>query len=392
MASIDRRRVLLTAAALPLGLAVGTGWPRGRAWASAPRTLVLLELNGGNDGLNSVVPYNDPAYARARPKLAVKRDDVLPLDENLGLHRRLEPLMEPWQEGELGIALGVGYPRPNRSHFRSIEIWNTASTSEDTLQAGWLQAAQAEAGERSALGSQLGVVLGGPPGPLAGDSFTAVVMKDRRQLRTATRLLEGDQPESTNPALEHILAVRLQAQGAAQLIEARLQEAPAIKASFPKTALGRQLQLAATMIAGDVPAAVIKVQQGGYDTHAGQAGSHPRLLSELGEAVAAFRTALKETGAWERCLLMTYAEFGRRVAENASGGTDHGTAAPHFLMGGRLRGGFYGKQPSLTDLEAGDLRHNLDFRQLYASAAVDWLGLPPGLAALGGRKPLPFLV
>lgn len=391
MASFDRRRLLLTAAALPLGIAAATSWPGSAARAAAPRTLVLLELNGGNDGLNTVVPYGDRAYTAARPKLAVKRDDVLQLDERLGLHPSLAPLMEPWKEGELGIALGVGYPRPNRSHFRSIEIWNTASTSEETLQQGWLQTALAEAGEGSPLGGQLGVVLGGPPGPLAGDSLTAVVMKDRRQLQTATRLLEGGGAESANPALEHILSVRLQAHDAAQQIEARLKKAPAIKANFPKTGLGRQLQLAATMIAGDVPAAVIKVQQGGYDTHAGQAGRHPRLLSELAEAVAAFRTALKEVGAWERCLLMTYAEFGRRVAENASGGTDHGTAAPHFLLGGRLRGGFYGQQPSLTDLEDGDLRHGLDFRQLYAGAAVDWLGLPSGLAALGGQKALPFL-
>lgn len=393
MTSMDRRRLLMAAAALPLGLTGGLAWQSRRALGAAPaRTLVLVELNGGNDGLNSVVPYRNPAYARARPKLAVKRDAVLQLDENLGLHPALEPLMTAWQAGDLGIALGVGYPRPNRSHFRSIEIWNTASTSEETLQEGWLNRALGEAGNPSPLDGGLGVILGGAAGPLAGDALTSVVMKDRRQLRKATHLLDGGDAGSDNPALDHILSIRRRAHSAARQIETRLADAPALQMSFPNSGLGRQLQLAAAMIVGNVPAAVVKVQQGGYDTHAGQAGRHPRLLGELASTLAAFRHALKQAGAWDRCLIMTYAEFGRRVAENASGGTDHGTAAPHILMGGRLRGGLYGQQPSLSDLDAGDLRYTLDFRQLYASLASDWLGLPAGLAAFGRKKPLPILL
>ena len=402
MKAIDRRQLLLTAAALPLALSAGGVSAGGvyageaaaataAATATATRTLVLIELNGGNDGLNSVVPYRDPAYARARPQLAVKRDTVLQLDEALGLHPNLEPLMAAWQAGDLAIALGVGYPRPNRSHFRSIEIWNTASTSEETLYEGWLNRAVSESGAATPLQGGLGVILGGPAGPLAGDALTSVVMKDRRQLRRATRLLDGSDAGSANPALDHILAVRRQAHSAARQIEARLAEGPAQRLSFPNTVIGRQLEQAAAMIVSRVPAAVVKVQQGGYDTHAGQAGRHPRLLAELAAALAAFRQALKRAGGWERCLVMTYAEFGRRVGENASGGTDHGTAAPHFLLGGRVRGGFIGQQPSLTDLDAGDLRYSLDFRQLYASLATQWLGLPQGLAAFGGQRPLPIL-
>lgn len=392
MAPIARRSLLKAAAALPLALAAGSTLLPWRARAGAGRrTLVLLELNGGNDGLNTVVPFSDPAYARARPKLAVKRDKVLQLDENLGLHRALEPLMTAWRDGDLGIALGVGYPRPNRSHFRSIEIWNTASDSDETLQDGWLNRAVGAAGETAALGEGLGVILGGPAGPLAGNSLTSVVMKDRKHLHRAGRLLDGRSVASANPALAHVLSVRRQAHDAAGQIESRLDEATALTVDFPKTAIARQLEQAAMMIAGGVPAAVIKVQQGGYDTHAGQAGRHPRLLAELAAALTAFRQALIGADAWDRCLVMTYAEFGRRVAENASAGTDHGTAAPHFLLGGRLRGGFYGQQPALSDLDAGDLRYNLDFRQLYAGVATHWLGLPPDLPTFGGLRPLALL-
>jgi uncharacterized protein (DUF1501 family) len=160
---------------------------------------------------------------------------------------------------------------------------------------------------------------------------------------------------------------------------------------FPKSALGRQLEIAAALIAAGAPASVIKLQHSGYDTHAQQKNRHGALLSELALALSAFRQAMIEWDAWQRVLVMTYAEFGRRVAENASGGTDHGSAAPHFLLGGRLRGGLYGAQPRLDDLEGGDLRPTLDFRRLYATVAGDWLGLPPAPASLGRQSRLPLI-
>ncbi|NIA70174.1 DUF1501 domain-containing protein [Pelagibius litoralis] len=385
MTDLNRRRLLAATAALPLGLGL---MPRKVLGSVPQKTLVLVELSGGNDGLNTVVPYGDAAYYRARPKLAIKRDAVLPLDERLGLHPALEPLMEPWRGRELAVVLGLGYPAPNRSHFRSIEIWNTASQSNEVRQHGWLHQAVSEAGGLLPPQGRLGIVLGGAPGPLAGDALTAVIMKDSKQLARAAAMAGNGTLQTANPALDHILSVRRQTQEAARQIEARLASAPALGASFPKTPLGRQLKQAAALIAGGVPASVIKVQHAGYDTHAGQAGRHPRLLGELASSLAAFRRALRETGAWDRCLVMTYAEFGRRVGENASAGTDHGTAAPHFLLGGRLRGGLHGHQPSLIDLDGGDLRHSLDFRQVYAAIAAGWLGLPAGLESLGRPDPL----
>ncbi len=388
MDPISRRRLLATAAALPFGLPSGLAALRAEAATPEPRILILIELSGGNDGLNTVVPYRDPAYYRARRQLAVAADKVIQLDEALGLNPALEPLMPAWQAQDMTIALGLGYPGPNRSHFRSIEIWNTASDSAEVLHQGWLHQLLREADGSLPQQRRLGIVLGGATGPLTGDALTTVVMKNQQQLKRAAGLPVNGSEKPGNPALDHILAVRRQTHDAASQITAKLAKSQPLKTEFPMSPLGRQLAQAAALIAGGVPAAVIKVQQGGYDTHAGQAGRHPRLLGDLAAALAAFRGTLIETGSWQNCLVMTYAEFGRRVGENASGGTDHGTAAPQLLMGGRLRGGLLGRQPSLTDLEGGDLRHSLDFRRLYAGVAADWLGLPRGLATFGPQKPL----
>jgi uncharacterized protein (DUF1501 family) len=386
MIALSRRSLLTAAAASPLaGL-----WVPFAGAAEPPRVLVLVELNGGNDGLNTVIPYADPAYARARARLAVPRDQVLQLDERLGLHPALAPLLPVWQAGDLGIALGVGYPRPNRSHFRSIEIWNSASEAEESLQDGWLHRVLTDAGTPPGFAAQ-GIVLGGPEGPLAGSALSPVVLRDPRQLHEAAELPGASAAGAANPALAHILATRARMQGAAREIERRLRAGPALTTAFPKGELGRQLRQAALLIAAGVEASVFKLHHSGYDTHARQAARHAALLAELAEGLAAFRLALLEAGAWRRTLVATYAEFGRRVAENASGGSDHGSAAAHVLLGGRLRGGLIGEQPPLDDLEAGDLRHRLDFRRLYASLAGDWLGLPPAPASLGRHQPLALL-
>lgn len=395
MTRLTRRRLF---AAAPLALAAlpfaGSLRPQAARAVTPPRVLVLLELNGGNDALNTVVPYGDAAYFAARRGLAITRDRVLQLDDHLGLHPALAPLMGLWQARELSIALGVGYPRPNRSHFRSIEIWNTASEAEETLHDGWLHRVLMENAITRASAPldfvPQGIVLGGAEGPLAGTALSPVVMRDPRQLDIARRLLGGAAAPANggNPALRHILATRESLQATAQEIARRLRDRPPPSSDFPKTAFGRQLALAARIIAAGVPASVIKLQHSGYDTHARQAGQHAALLAELAGGLAAFRKSLVAAGAWRRTLLMTYAEFGRRVAENASGGSDHGTAAAHFLLGGRLRGGFRGVQPSLDELEGGDLRASLDFRRLYAAVAGEWLGLPASPDSLGRHAPL----
>ena len=190
---------------------------------------------------------------------------------------------------------------------------------------------------------------------------------------------------TANRALAHILSVQRELSIAAIDLQGRIAQRGSLGVDFPTSPIGKQLEVAATLIAAHVPVALIKATQGSFDTHAGQLTTHHRLLDELAQALMAFRQALLKHGAWNDVLVMTYSEFGRRVAENASHGTDHGTAAPHLLLGGRVKGGLYGMPPSLTDLQNGDLKHTMDYRRLYATVIEKWWGLPP--VAFGGKHP-----
>jgi uncharacterized protein (DUF1501 family) len=385
---MDRREFLKTLGAIPLVL-LAPPWLR-LSWAAESaktkperdpwqRTLLLLELHGGNDGLNTVIPYGDPRYYQVRPRLAIPREQVKRLTPELGLHPALEPLMPLWEAKELAVVAGVGYDHPNRSHFRSIEIWETGSESEQTLDEGWLS----RLFDRHPLPDNFtaeGIVLGrGEAGPLAGGRSRIVTLQDPAQFLRQAELVRPVDRLTTNRALAHILEVQREIARASGDLELRLEQAAPPSVPFPGTRIGKQLEIAATLMSARVPAAVIKVTHGSFDTHAGQLNHHQRLLQELAEALIAFRANLRQAGLWDRVLVMTYSEFGRRVAENGSQGTDHGTAAPHFFMGGRVKGGLYGSQPSLADLQAGDLKHRVDYRSLYNTVIQNWWGLRSNL-------------
>lgn len=342
------------------------------------RVLILLELKGGNDGLNTVVPYRDPLYYRLRPKLAVAEKDVLALDARLGLHPGMRELLGAWKGGDLAIALGTGYPQPNRSHFRSIDIWNTASGSDAFLDRGWVSRFfddGTKEGNVSGNSVADGLVLGGDDsGPLAGGMRTLILKNPRQFIRQADRVSVYDS-DMGNAALDHILAVQRDVRESARILKSKFKRPAGFATAFPKTALGRSMEMMAKLISSDVTIPVIKISHGSFDTHSRQANVHQRLLTELADSLSAFRGAMRETGLWDRVLVMTYSEFGRRVRENASAGTDHGTAAPHIIMGGRVKGGLYGRQPSLEDLDEGDLKFHLDFRSLYRAVAEEWWGV-----------------
>ena len=338
------------------------------------RVLVLLELKGGNDGLNTVVPYGDDDYYRLRSGLAVGRDQVLQLTETLGFNPNLDALMEIWRQKEMAIISGVGYPQPNRSHFRSIEIWETGSSSHEYLQTGWLNRLLSKAPAGSSAVAD-GASIAGDAGPLAGGGLNVVVMRNpSRFFRQAQRVNEV-RTATDNPALKHLLTVQNDLHHSARALRRKMNSGLSFKTGFPTTPIGRNLKIAARLIASDTAIPVIHVSHGGFDTHANQRVNHDRLLRQLSEALSAFRFAMQETGLWNRVLITTYSEFGRRPAENNSRGTDHGTAAPHFMIGGKVKAGIYGQQPSLKNLENGDLRFSIDYRQLYTTVARKWWGL-----------------
>lgn len=343
------------------------------------RLLILVELKGGNDGLNTVVPYADEAYYTLRPRIGVRRDDVLQLDGRTGLHPALKPLMPLWQAGELAIVQGVGYPNPNLSHFRSIEIWDTASRSDQYLAEGWLGRAFASHPLPAGFAAGGVAVGGGDMGPLAGGGARAIALTAPevflRQARLANPAGQG-----RNRALDHILRVEAGIVEAAARLDAGVQ----FRSEFPRGAFGNAVRVAAQLAANPSGVAAIRLSLGGFDTHQNQPGIHQRLLGELGEGLAALRAALQETDRWDSTLVMTYAEFGRRPQENFSNGTDHGTAAAHFIAGGRVKGGLYGETPRLVSLEGGNLRHAVDFRSLYATALERWWGVASA-GVLNGR-------
>jgi uncharacterized protein (DUF1501 family) len=341
------------------------------------RILLLVELKGGNDGLNTLVPFADPRYRELRPGVGIARERVLPLDEKVGLHDKLEPLMESWKARDFAILQGVGYPYPNRSHFRSIEIWDTASAASQTLSEGWI--AQAFQATSLPKGTAVDCIVADTNAlPATGPSLRTIVMQDAESfLRQAASMKEkGGSADAGNPALRHVLAVRQEINAAAAGLRDRLRAGPTpVHAYNQDNGLGRQLDLATRLLAAKVQVVAIKVALGGFDTHANQAPTHERLLGILATGLATLRKNLIATNLWNDVVVMTYSEFGRRARQNASGGTDHGSAAPQFVMGGGVKGGLYGVYPSLTDLQDGDLRHTVDFRSVFAIVAQGCWGL-----------------
>ena len=357
-------------------------WPGQAQATTTSKTLILVELKGGNDGLNTVVPYTDPDYYRLRPKLAIPKKEALPLSDSLGFNPALAPLMSAWEAEELAVISGVGYDKPNRSHFRSIDIWATASGADTFAQEGWVNAA---ARARGGVRGVEGVVIGrGDIGPLSGGDLRAVVMEQPEQfMRQAKRLKKHAQ--TGHAALDHVLRVQGELIDAADVLARQLKGAPEPSATFPRAPLGRQLELAARLLLADVPLTVIKVSHDGFDTHANQRRKHDRLLGQLAESLSAFRASMVSAGRWSDVLVMTYSEFGRRVAQNGSNGTDHGTAAPHIMLGGAVKGGLFGQQPSL---DTKDLVHNVDYRSLYATVAKRWWGVDLARLEAFDERPL----
>jgi uncharacterized protein (DUF1501 family) len=377
---MNRREFILTTGAAGVSVALPTLASAQRTGGRYDNLLVLVELKGGNDGLNTVVPYADGEYYSLRPRIAVPRDQVLQLDARTGLHPSLQPLLALWQARELAVVQGVGYPSANLSHFRSIEIWDTASKSDEYLPDGWLARAFSRAPVPASFAAD-GVIVGGNEmGPLAGTGTRAIALANPEQFLKQARLA-APAGASGNAALAHILKVEQDIVQAASGLTA----GHAFRTEFPPGAFGNAIRAASQVVASQAPVAAIRVTLNGFDTHGNQPATQQRLLRELAEGLVALKGALVELGRWNSTLVMTYAEFGRRPRENQSNGTDHGTASAHFLAGGRVKGGLYGQPPVLNRLDGnGNLAFAVDFRELYATVLERWWGVP-SQAALNGR-------
>ena len=354
------------------------------------RILVIVELAGGNDGLNTVVPHGDDAYYKARPALSVPQNAVLRIDDYVGLHPQLAGLKELYDEGRLAILQGIGYENPDRSHFRSMDIWHSARPEVEYTQDGWIGRALDSTLARHA-GRVPALAVGAERLPLAMlsgkinvpairtlDGYRLQVGDGPADNRVFQRRLLGELADLSAPAgseLEFLRKTALAAYSSAERLE-KLDSSYKPVAEYPQNGLGRTLETVARIIAGDFGTQIYFVSLGGFDTHSQQQAGHEALLAELSSAIRAFYSDLHSHGLDERVLLATFSEFGRRVAENGSLGTDHGAASQMFVVTAAGKGGLYGRHPSLTELTEGDLKHHTDFRSVYATLLEGWLGIP----------------
>ncbi len=347
--------------------------------------LVVLELSGGNDGINTVVPYADDLYHKYRPTLRQSKDVVLRLDDHVGLHPALQPLRPTWEAGQLAVVQGVGYPNPDRSHFEAMDIWQSADPKRLT-KSGWLGRAANEIKGGSGGVPLMHLGPGNMPLALSGAAGGTVTINDKNSFRleitgdaarqNARRGLLKDlsAPKSAgeNDLASFVRRRQVQTLTAVETLRELLEGRNALPNAG--AGLSGKLQLIAGLIARGFGTRVFYVSLGGFDTHAGQAPAHAKLLTELADSVAAFFRTLKGTGHDRRVRLMTFSEFGRRVDENGSQGTDHGAASCLFVTGPSVKGGVVGKHPSLKDLDVGDLKYHTDFRRVYATQLDGWLG------------------
>jgi uncharacterized protein (DUF1501 family) len=354
------------------------------------RILVVLQFSGGSDGLSMVVPFEDPAYGRARRVTAVK--DPLSLGEGLGLHPELKQTHALFGDGKLAIVRGVSYPNPNRSHFESMDIWHTADLRGRASPTGWIGRA-IDACCPNVNDPDLVVNIGkATPYALEAKVHKPVSFENPESYRWAGAA--GDRKDfaklngkgGANEEIQWLHRVAVDARASSEKIRAAAAGYRP-KVEYPRGQLAGDLRTVAALIHGGLSTRVYYVSFGGFDTHNGQQNRYANLMRELDPALAAFYADLKAQGNLERVLLMSFSEFGRRVDENASGGTDHGVAGPMLVLGEDVKGGLYGKQPSLTELDGnGDLKMQVDFRSVYATILDDWMRVAPE-KVLSGRFP-----
>jgi uncharacterized protein (DUF1501 family) len=355
--------------------------------------LVVCQLSGGNDGLNTVVPYTDPLYAKARPTLALKGDEVLHLNESMGLHPTMGGLATLYKEGKVAVVQNVGYPNPNRSHFKSMDIWQSASP-DAKLPFGWIGRSMDERLAQQMYNPVSCVGLS-TERPLALQAKDASIpcfasLADIKSLvgnadaEKLLRQIQGRDAEQGS-AIRTIQDANRAALDAMNMLNAKLDGAKP-KQTYGENGFGRGFAQISQLLMASPQTRVVYFSHGGFDTHSRQKDAHAKLMQEFSDAVLAFQREMEAAGLDKKVTLLVFSEFGRRVEENGSLGTDHGEAAPMFLIGSRVKGGFHGPNPDLANLSRGDVPWKTDFRSVYATTLENWLGNDAGLV-LGSEFP-----
>lgn len=347
---------------------------------TSQKRVILLELAGANDGLNTIVPFKDDRYHELRPTIGLTKNDVISADGDFGFNNALKDFMPLWERGELAVVHGLGYPNPNRSHFKSIALWETGSDGNRERRDGWLTHDIEHAYAISKVDAH-GISLGGGMGVFNSSNGNWLSMKAAgqfagRSIQPPPEKIQQGNNHQSNRMLSLLLDQAATLNASIDRIASKVQSNPKPVKPAGGGPFYAQIAHAINLINSGIDAPVIKVTLSGFDTHENQPARHATLLRQLAKATNTLQTELSKTDNWNNTVVLSYSEFGRRAEQNRSNGTDHGTAAPHFVMGGRISGGFHGKHPDLGQLQGGDLQYTMDYRSLYSGLIDNWLGLP----------------
>jgi uncharacterized protein (DUF1501 family) len=380
--SISRRKFIQLSSLASASLMVPRflkGFEFSPALKPGNKVLVILQLSGGNDGLNTIIPYRNDIYYKSRPLIGIKKENALALTDDVGINPAMKGIKQLYDDGHVTIINGVGYPEPNRSHFRSMDIWQSGSRADELVTTGWigryLDNACTDCNTHSSLAIEVDDTLSLA---MKGDAKNAIAVKDIERFHNAAtsgffRKMTTHQDEHDAQLPGYLYKTLRETVSAADYIYAQ-NKMYATTQSYPNTEIGKQLKTIGSLIVSNAETKVYYVSHGSFDTHVNQKERQDKLFEQLDGAMSAFVADLKQNNRFDDVLVMTFSEFGRRVSQNASNGTDHGTASSMFLMGGGLKKpGLYNDIPSLTDLDDGDLKYNVDFKQVYATVLDNWL-------------------
>ncbi|QDT99974.1 DUF1501 domain-containing protein [Gimesia aquarii] len=354
------------------------------------RILVVIQLDGGNDGLNTVIPFADEIYAKYRDKLRIDKKEIIKLNDSLGLHPGMKDVGKLFDNNQLAIVPGVGYPNPNRSHFRSMAIWHSARLDPtDHTGQGWIGRA-CDQQQKSGNATPDAVFVGDStiPAAIIGRRTNSIALNKEEEFMLVSNLAAPDKPVSGDDLQSFVQSTVNSSYTAAKQFAESTKNRSFDKGGYPNYRLARKLHLISRIIRLNSGTRIFYVSQPGYDTHSMQKNTHARLLAEFSRSLKAFLVDIKKAGFSDRIMVMAFSEFGRRVKENASVGTDHGTSGPVFIAGEMVNAGVLSKYPSLEDLQDGDLKSTIDFRSIYTSLLTDWLNIDATVPLGGAFKSL----